>query len=40
VRRQAQEAGETVWQHVQEWDPLGRTAERISPWSFPIANEE
>jgi hypothetical protein len=25
---------------VQEWDPLGRTAERISPWSFPIANEE
>jgi len=40
VRRQAQEAGETVWRRVQEWDPLGRTAERISPWSFPIANEE
>jgi hypothetical protein len=25
---------------VQEWDPLGRTAEQFSPWSFPIAKEE
>jgi len=38
VRRQAQTAGETVWRSVQEWDPLGRTAEEISPWSFPIAS--
>jgi 5-methylthioadenosine/S-adenosylhomocysteine deaminase len=40
LRRQAQEAGETVWRRVREWDPLGRTAEQISPWSFPIAKEE
>jgi len=40
LRRQAQEAGETVWRRVQEWDPLGRTAEQMSPWSFPIAKEE
>jgi len=40
LRRQAQEAGEIVWRRVQEWDPLGRTAEQMSPWSFPIAKEE
>jgi cytosine/adenosine deaminase-related metal-dependent hydrolase len=39
VRRAAQEAGERVWARVQEWDPLGRTAEQISPWSFPIARD-
>ncbi|HEU5196792.1 MAG TPA: chlorohydrolase family protein [Methylomirabilota bacterium] len=39
VRAQAQEAGEAVWRRVQEWDPLGRTAEQISPWSFPLASE-
>jgi len=37
VRGQAQEAAEAVWQRVQEWDPLGRTAEQMSPWSFPLA---
>jgi 5-methylthioadenosine/S-adenosylhomocysteine deaminase len=37
VRRQAQAAAETVWQGVQEWDPLGRTSEEICPWSFPLA---
>jgi 5-methylthioadenosine/S-adenosylhomocysteine deaminase len=37
IRRQAQEAAESVWQRVQEWDPLGRTAEQMSPWSFPLA---
>jgi cytosine/adenosine deaminase-related metal-dependent hydrolase len=37
LRREAQAAGESVWQRVQEWDPLGRTAEQISPWSFPLA---
>ena len=40
LRRQAQEAGEAVWGRVQEWDPLGRTAEQISPWSFPLAKED
>ena len=39
VRREAQAAGEGVWQRVQEWDPLGRTAEQISPWSFPLVTE-
>src|SRR6266705_3872880 len=39
VRRQAQDAGETVWRRVQEWDPLGRTAEEISPWSFPLVDD-
>jgi 5-methylthioadenosine/S-adenosylhomocysteine deaminase len=40
VQRQAQEAAQTVWRRVQEWDPLGRTAEEISPWSFPLVPEE
>src|SRR5438034_97267 len=40
LRRQAQEAGETVWRRVQEWDPLGRTAEEMSPWSFPLMKED
>jgi cytosine/adenosine deaminase-related metal-dependent hydrolase len=38
IRDQAQQAGEAVWSRVQEWDPLGRTAEQISPWSFPLAD--
>jgi len=39
LRRAAQKSGEGVWERVQEWDPLGRTAEQISPWSFPIAKD-
>ena len=39
VRRAAQDAGEQVWGRVQEWDPLGRTAEQISPWSFPLVRD-
>jgi len=39
LRAQAQDAGEAVWRRVQEWDPLGRTAEQISPWSFPLADD-
>jgi cytosine/adenosine deaminase-related metal-dependent hydrolase len=39
VRREAQDAGESVWRRVQEWDPLGRAAEQISPWSFPLVTE-
>jgi cytosine/adenosine deaminase-related metal-dependent hydrolase len=38
LRREAQEAGERVWGRVQEWDPLGRSAEQMCPWSFPLAN--
>jgi cytosine/adenosine deaminase-related metal-dependent hydrolase len=40
VRRQAQEAADSVWRHVQDWDPLGRTAEQINPWSFPLVKED
>jgi cytosine/adenosine deaminase-related metal-dependent hydrolase len=36
LRRRAQEAGESVWSRLQEWDPLGRTADEMSPWSFPL----
>lgn len=38
LRREAQEAGEEIWARIQEWDPLARTAEEISPWSFPLAD--
>ena len=40
IRAQAQQAGEAVWRRVQEWDPLQRTAEQISPWSFPLAPDD
>jgi hypothetical protein len=36
LRRDAQEAGEGVWSRFQDWDPLGRRAEEMSPWSFPL----
>jgi hypothetical protein len=36
LRRQAQQAGDAVWSRLAEWDPLGRTAEQMSPWSFPL----
>ena len=36
LRNEAQQAGEAVWNTVAEWDPLGRTAEQASPWSFPL----
>lgn len=36
LRDEAQRAGEAVWNTVAEWDPLGRTAEQASPWSFPL----
>src|SRR5262249_45791519 len=38
LRRQAQAAGERVWDGWQNWDPLGRTAEEMSPYSFMRAN--
>lgn len=40
LRAHAQEAGEAVWSRLQEWDPLGRTAEQMSPWSFPLMEGE
>jgi cytosine/adenosine deaminase-related metal-dependent hydrolase len=38
LRNEAQQAGEVVWNTVEEWDPLGRTAEQASPWSFPLVD--
>ena len=38
LRAQAQAAGERVWDGWQNWDPLGRTADEMSPYSFPRAN--
>ena len=38
LREAAQAAGDRVWSHWQEWDPQGRTAEQMSPFSFPRAN--
>lgn len=37
LRAEAQAAGEYQWDHWHEWDPLGRRAEVINPWSFPLA---
>ncbi len=36
LRRNTQKAGEQAWAQLQEWDTLGRTAEEMSPWSFPL----
>jgi 5-methylthioadenosine/S-adenosylhomocysteine deaminase len=36
LRREAQEAGEEVWRSLPQWDPLRRTSEQMSPWSFPL----
>ncbi len=38
LRTQAQEAGERIWAGWQGWDPLGRSAAEMSPFSFPLAN--
>jgi cytosine/adenosine deaminase-related metal-dependent hydrolase len=38
LRAGAQAAGERVWAGWQEWDPHGRTAEEMSPLSFPARN--
>jgi cytosine/adenosine deaminase-related metal-dependent hydrolase len=35
IRARAQAAAEESWSRIQEWDPLGRTAEEMGPWSFP-----
>jgi hypothetical protein len=28
--------GERIWNDWQHWDPLGRTAAEMSPFSFPL----
>jgi cytosine/adenosine deaminase-related metal-dependent hydrolase len=38
LRERAQRAGERVWDGWAQWDPLGRTADEMSPLSFPRAN--
>jgi 5-methylthioadenosine/S-adenosylhomocysteine deaminase len=38
LRAQAQAAGERIWSGWPTWDPLGRTADEMSPYSFPRAN--
>jgi 5-methylthioadenosine/S-adenosylhomocysteine deaminase len=38
LRAQAQAAGERIWSGWCNWDPLGRTADEMSPYSFPRAN--
>ncbi|MGH6885292.1 MAG: amidohydrolase family protein, partial [Geminicoccales bacterium] len=37
LRNEAQVAAEGIWAGLPTWDPLGRTAEEASPWSFPLA---
>jgi len=37
LRQDAQSAGESIWDTLQEWDPLGRTHEDACPWCYPIA---
>ena len=36
LRVAAQSAGERIWDGWQEWDALGRTAQEMSPMSFPV----
>jgi cytosine/adenosine deaminase-related metal-dependent hydrolase len=38
LRAQAQAAGNRVWSGWRNWDPLGRSADEMSPYSFPRAN--
>ena len=39
LRARAQASGEEVWSRLAEWDPLGRSAEEMSPWSFPLVTD-
>ena len=36
VAAQAQEAGEQVWETLQEWDPIGRTHIEACPWCYSM----
>jgi cytosine/adenosine deaminase-related metal-dependent hydrolase len=36
LRDSAQRVGERMWADWATWDPQGRSAEQVNPWSFPI----
>jgi 5-methylthioadenosine/S-adenosylhomocysteine deaminase len=36
LRSRVQRVGERMWAHWPDWDPQGRTAEQVNPWSFPL----
>ncbi len=38
LRNQAQAAGERIWNGWANWDPHGRTADEMSPFSFRCMN--
>ncbi len=38
LREKAQAAGDRIWDGWANWDSLGRTADEMSPFSFPRAN--
>ena len=38
LRREAQNAGYSVWAELPQWHSQGKTAEEMSPWSFPLMN--
>jgi hypothetical protein len=31
-----QRLGEAMWQALSDWNPLGRTADQMGPFSFPL----
>lgn len=37
LKREAQAAGEWIWNHWQDWDPTGRTDAEVCPWSYPLS---
>lgn len=39
LRRDAQAAGERIWDGLAEWDPLSRSAEAACPWSYPLSRD-
>ena len=34
--QEAQSAADVIWSTLDEWDPLGRTAEEACPWCYPM----
>lgn len=40
LRGKAQRVGERMWAYWSDWDPQGRTADQVNPWSFPLQHEE
>jgi hypothetical protein len=33
-----QRLAEATWEALPDWDPLGRTADEMGPFSFPLAD--